>query len=34
MTFHKKRKIKNLELIGRDLESIIIIEDIPENYVL
>lgn len=34
LTYHKKKKVKNLELIGRDLSTVIIIEDIPENYAL
>ena len=34
MTYHKNRKVKNLELLGRELEKMIIIEDVPENFIL
>lgn len=34
MTYSKNRKVKNLALIGRELEKMIIIEDIPENFEL
>lgn len=32
MTVHKNRKVKNLELLGWNLEHMIIIEDVPENF--
>ena len=34
MDYHRKRKVKNLDLIGRDLKEVIIIEDVPENFAM
>lgn len=29
---HKKQNVKNLELLGRDLSTVLIIDDIPANF--